>query len=50
MDTITDRNDTYRDQLVNIEENEIVCIGLNINKLQKDKWKEKNNTLHNFLY
>ena len=49
MDTITNKNDTYGDYLVNKEENKIVCISLNINGLQKDKWKEKNDTLCKFL-
>ena len=49
MDTITNRNDTYSDQLVNTEKNKIVYFSLNINRLWKDKWKEKNDNLQNFV-
>ena len=50
MNIITNRNGTYEDCLVNKEENKMVYVSLNVNGLQKDKQKEKNNTLRNFLY
>ena len=50
MDAINNRNNTCRDYQVNKEEDEITHISSNANRLYEDKWKEKNNNLHNFLY
>ena len=41
-------NDYYGDRKINKEKNEIVYINLNINGLKK--WKEKNDSLCNFLH
>ena len=49
-DMMMDLNDVYGDDWREKEEDEIVCVGLNVNGLKKDMWKEKNDSLRNFMY
>ena len=46
----TDLNFIYGDDLGYKDESEIMIMCLNVNGLKKDKWKEKNNNLRNFLH
>ena len=45
-----DLNDVYGDDWRGKEEDEIVCVRLNVNGLRKDIWKEKNDSLRKFLH
>ena len=50
IDTMRYLNNVCGDNWKGKEEDEIVCVGLNVNGLRKDMWKEKNNSLRNFLH
>ena len=45
-----DEDDVYGDEWVRKEEDELVCVCLNVNGLSKDIWKEKNDSLRNFMH
>ena len=45
-----DYDGVYGDEWIGKEEDELICICLNVNRLRKDMWKEKNDSLCNFLY
>ena len=39
----------YRDQLKKVADNDVICLSLNINGLQVERWKIKNDLLRNLL-
>jgi len=45
-----DLNNIYKDDIKVKEESQITIVSLNTNRVKKEKWKEKNKNLRNFLY